>query len=149
MNGRFEHRSLPLPLENLELSIRNKNGDIVIDKATARIGTGSVSMTMDLPKEPVCAPGTVPLSMPTVKDASPNDNSLGQEVNKVMEFQDRLRDLQVSVTNFTISPELFLSIPGKARIVKDGNLITAGGECAQHNQNQSEDAGSQICHFHV
>jgi len=117
-NGRFEHPSLPYPVENIELSLRDKNGDIMVDKATARIGGGSVSMTLDLPKEPVCAPGSVPLTMPTVREPIPS-NSLAPDINSVMAFEDRLRNVQVTVTNLTVTPELFLKIPGKARIIKD------------------------------
>lgn len=34
-------RTLPLPLEQIEIDLRSRNGDITIEKATAKSGTGT------------------------------------------------------------------------------------------------------------
>lgn len=41
-NGRFVHRSLPFPVENLNIAARCDNGEITIDNLTAKSGPGAI-----------------------------------------------------------------------------------------------------------
>src|SRR5262249_7520109 len=46
--GRYEHAKLPFPIEQIEASFRSRNGDWTLDKATARVGAGTITLAMDL-----------------------------------------------------------------------------------------------------
>ena len=45
-------------------------GDITVEKATAKSGTGSISLTLDLPRDPPISPHSQPLSPPGGKGGS-------------------------------------------------------------------------------
>jgi hypothetical protein len=112
-HGRYEHASLPLPFEEIEVDLRSRNGDITVDKATARSGPGTISLTLDLPRDPPQAPHSQPLNPPGGKS-----ESLAPETETLLDFEDRLRSAQVSVTNLAVTPELFGRLPGKAQKIE-------------------------------
>lgn len=109
-DGRYAHPNLPLPLEQINLSLRSRNGDLTLERLTARAGAGTISVSLDLPKEPPRAPGTRPLALPTVAPA---------ERSPLQDIEDRLRRVDVTVTDFPVTPDLFARLPGKAAQVRD------------------------------
>lgn len=113
-DGRYEHSSLPMPFEDIEVELRSRNGDIVVEKATAKSGTGSISLVLDLPRDPPIAPHSEPLSPPGGKSGS-----IAPETETLLEFEDRLRSAQVVVKNLAVTPELFGRLPGKAQKIQD------------------------------
>jgi hypothetical protein len=109
-NGRFAHENLPVALEQIEASFRSKNGDLALENFSARVGSGSISVSLELPKEPPCAPGTTPLQTPGIGPT---------ERGPLQELEDRLRFLNVGVTNLSVTPDLFAKIPGKGALIRD------------------------------
>jgi hypothetical protein len=112
--GRYEHPSLPFPLEQVEANFRSRNGDITIEKATARVGQGgTITVSMDLPRNPPCAPRSTPLALPSISGTV----ALGP--SPLHDFEDRLRSLEVGATNLMITPEMFDRLPMKAAVIKN------------------------------
>jgi hypothetical protein len=113
-DGRYEHPNLPFPLEKIELSFRSKNGDLTLESCSARSGQASFTASLDLPREPPCAPGTVALHVPpSVGGVAP------PERGPVQEIEDRLRRLDVTVTNLVVTPELCAKLPGRLQSARD------------------------------
>ena len=113
-NGRYAHPNLPLPLEQIEIDLRSRNGDITIEKATAKSGTGTLTASLDLPRDPPCSPHTQPLVPPGGKTGS-----VATETQSLLDFEDRLRSVDVAITNMTVTPELFGKLPGKAQKIQE------------------------------
>jgi hypothetical protein len=118
-DGRYQHASLPLPLEQIEVSLQSRNGNITLEQATARFGTGTVSVKMVLPKEPICAPGTVPPALPTVDRPAQEDRNLPGPTAWLVDFENRLRSLDVVVTSLPVTPEFIAKIPGRTQLIND------------------------------
>ncbi len=96
--GRFAHPKLPMPLEHIEAIVRSRNGDITIDKATARMGEGLITVSLDLPAHE---------SMPSPVSAAGDD------------IERRLRLLDIAATNITVSPALFDMVPGPGELIRE------------------------------
>ena len=106
--GRYAHRNLPVALEEIDAVVRSKNGDLTIEKATARAGQGTISVTMDLPKDASYTSSSQSLVLPS------SNGSSASECSTVTEFENRLRSLEVAITNMDLSPEIFAMLPGRA-----------------------------------
>ena len=112
--GRYEHANLPVPFEQIEIDIRSRNGDITIDKATAKSGTGTISVSLDLPRDPPKSAHSRPLTPPGSKSGP-----LAPETESLLNIEDRLRSVDVAITNLVVSPELFGKLPGKAQKIEE------------------------------
>jgi len=99
--GRLAHPKLPMPLEQIEATIRSRNGDITVGKATARTGAGTISVSLDLPKQ-----ASSSLGMATAASGP-------------VEFESRLRMLEVSATDIVLTPGIFELVPGAGDLIRD------------------------------
>ncbi len=112
--GRYAHPNLPFPLEQIEIDVRSCNGDIAVTKATAKSGNGTISVLLDLPRDPPRAPHSQPLTPP-----GDNNGSLAPETESLLNIEDRLRSVDVVVTNLAVTPELFGKLPGKVQKIEE------------------------------
>ncbi len=108
--GRYEHPNLPLPVEQIEAVVRSRNGDITIDKATAKTGQGTIVFSLDLPHD---SPATPQAPAPSGNDSHANDSSPFHDLNE------RVRSIDLAITKLVVAPSLFDKLPGKAAEMRE------------------------------
>lgn len=112
--GRYVHASLPRSLEEIEIEARSRNGDITVEKATARSGDGTISIKLDLPRELAGGPHSQALTPP-----GSEKGTLAPETETLLDFEDRMRSMEVVVSNLAVTPELFGKLPGKCQKIEE------------------------------
>jgi len=112
-NSRYTPENLPFPFQQINANIRFKNGDLTIEQGQAHVGDGTMTLTLDLPRDP---PNVQPVTLAKLPSAA---DSLAPERSILEELEERIRLLQVTWTNMKVTPDLFMMMPGKASVIGD------------------------------
>jgi hypothetical protein len=110
--GRLEHRDLPLPLENLELSARCDDGVVTLERLTATAGPATVALKAqfgDLMQPAAHHPAAPPAGPDAGLLRAPHPASL------IPAAFDVVRSLELTVQRLPLTPELFARLPGPFR----------------------------------
>lgn len=100
-DGRCTGPNLPAVLEKLALKARVKDGELSVDSLTGRLGDSGLVVKLDL-EAPKAEPGARFVCLSTA------------------DMEDRIRRLEVTLTDLTVGPELFDKLPprfGEARLM--------------------------------
>ena len=101
-DGRCESPNLPAPMEHLAIKARAKNGDVVVESLTGNMGAASVSVKLEL-------------DGPTAADIGESG------------IEDRLRKLDVTVTDLEMGPALFEKLPPSKALTDIREMFAPAG----------------------
>lgn len=101
LNGRLVHRSLPMPIENLSLTARCRDGEIAIESLTANAGTARITASAQLDSG-------LPTGTPR-RLASLNAPAGSEWANSP--YLAPFRSLDISISQLQITHELFDQLP--------------------------------------
>ena len=99
-DGRCTGPNLPAPLEQLALKARVKDGELKVDSLTGRLGGSGLTVKLDL-DAPRPEPGCQIILLSTA------------------DLEDRLRRLEVTLSDLKVGPELFDKLPPRFAEVRE------------------------------
>jgi hypothetical protein len=98
--ARCSNPLLPAPIENLHLKARCKDGDLTVEDLSGKVGESGVCVKLEIDAPPTQPGAPVVLVSP--------DN-----------IEERLRHLEVTVTDLVVGPDLFERLPPKLTQVRE------------------------------
>lgn len=108
-NARFEHPDLPWPIENITATIHSENGQIAVDRATARIGQAKVILSLET-RPDLPPPAVWPVGSGAVPPSPPDD--------PLQRLEHNLQRLDITATDIALSDNLFERLPDKLKRVR-------------------------------
>lgn len=93
-DGRYSHPSLPCPLEQLAVKTRIRDGDLSVESLTGKLGGSGLNVKLQI-------------------DAPPADPKVPLVLMSATDLEDRMRRLEVTVSDLLVGPELFDRLPAK------------------------------------
>jgi hypothetical protein len=93
-DGRCTHRELPAPLEQLNIKARVRDADLTIESLTGKLGESGVNVKLEV-------------------DAPKIDKKTLLALLSAENFEERVRKLEVTVSDLAVGPELFERLPPK------------------------------------
>lgn len=126
-NGRCALPELPEPLEQLTLKSRIRDGELTVESLTARIGTTGLDVKLEM-------------------DAAKPDPGSPMVLLSIADLEDRLRRLEVTLSDLKVAPDLFDKLPPKFAEVRD-IFAPAGLADATYEQRRGKGGLHKKCVF--
>jgi hypothetical protein len=127
-DGRCNGPNLPAPLEQLAVKARVRDGELTVESLTGRLGGSGLNVKLEL-------------------DALKSDPDAKLIMLSATDLEDRVRRLEVTLTDLSVGPELFDKLPPRFAAVRD-MFAPAGLADATYEQRRDKGTLKKKCVFH-